>query len=277
MKSFNEIEKMLILEALECYENVMVDYVCTDPEESERFVKEYGFSAEVGLYVLRGMIRELGLGTEGRQRNGGTILRTAIEDLGSSVIECAADSLVNMEFAFKERLKLNPAEPDKETTVETVSVQETSQRTVQRTLKSNPDQRPYESLPTFKWMVQDIMSKTKRQMTISEVENEMLRRWPTASPSESTVGSALSSLAKDDESGVYHVGLKTYGTKNTSLLIESTSKSEGRRAGTSKCNQCDVYLSFGEMLNHKRTEHPVSDNPRTDDDERSLTGSTLRE
>lgn len=279
MKTFPQIEKQLILDALECYENIMVDCICCDPVESENFAKEYGFAAEVGLYVLRGMIREWSLGTEGRQRNGSAVLKAALDQLGGAVIESAADALAHMEMAFTERLKLNPA-AEPETTLETVSthsVEETRRQTIQRTLKSKIDTRPYEALPTFKWMVQDIMAKAKRQMTISEVEDEMLRRWPNASPSDSTVGSALSLLAKDEDSGIYYVGLKTYGTKNTSLLTPATPKPEGRRAGTSKCNQCDVYLSFGEMLQHKRTAHPVCDKPSDENEERSLIGSSLRE
>ena len=312
MKDFPTIEKMLILEALECWEEVIRGCWIGDKVEEERVEKDYGIKVEVLLYVLRGMIREWGLGLEGRQRNGSGLLKGAIEHLGQSVIESAADALVHMEMAFAERLKLPPAQ---ETTVETVSVRDTFERAVERTVGPVPysarrgipgpkpkphvpmlDDKPPIQIadaeiededdygPSYRELILEIMRDYVQPMRAGDVLEVLRRKYPKLDPSESTIPVLLSTEARDDRSPIERIDKGLYQFKSAVVTEDEEStpvanetpltQPIGSRKGQFvECNHCGELMTLGQLADHKRINH--ADLKEIPQDASRMNGDTL--
>lgn len=284
-----DIEKKFIVDALESWEYVFQDVVCCEKEEREQFEKDYGIPADVGLLVLRGIIKEWKLGHNGSQ-NGARLIEKVLERVGVRAAEIAARAMADTG------------------TVEHVSVEDTLTETRQRRVVAG---RPVPPLQR-----QQIARGTAEPVDYSDIPDRPLTHADCVAFIEAIRGTRKLiqyKLSEQLQIPYNHI-LDITGKLRHNLPLwhrmcqgpyldddeaESVCRfllfhepvqlkrlewepdeaagptAEPDRAGLVKCNQCSERFSPKDALQHKRSKHPVTENPRGSD-ERSLIGNSLK-
>lgn len=237
-----DIEKKFIVDALESWEYVFQDIILCDKEESEKFEKDYGIPADLGLMVLRGIIKEWQLG-QTVSKSGARLIEKILERVGVRSAEIAARAMADI------------------VTVEHVSVEDTRRRTVTRAVTAaTAPELPQSTEEESEYDLNELRQKLDRGDYL-HADERLALQWKRCTKCETPKPfgdfSIQNSAADGKQSWCKECTNKTPATHRQALPKPRTPSQEEHRTGTVKCNQCDEWLSPKDIAEHKRIEHSV--------------------
>lgn len=236
-----DIEKKFIIDALESWEYVFADMICCEKEDRENFEKDYGIPADIGLMVLRGIIKEWTLGHEGAH-HGHRLIEKILERVGVRAAEIATRAMADI------------------VTVEHVSVEDTRRRTVTRavTAASTPD-LPESIGDSDGYDLAELRQRLDQGEYLHSEERIALqwKRCTKCDTSKPFGDFSNQTSAADGKQSWCKTCTNNAPAERRVLPKSSTPAPKEHRAGTVKCNQCEEWLSPKDIRAHKLTEHSI--------------------